>query len=380
MNGQDLGLLAKHLLIDLHHNLTQMRILFILPGGVFAHLRIGAFIEGRQLPEFFKKRFLLCVDGRPDGESGSEPLSQLQDTEIQAGLHQAFHILAPRLDAVGSGTEQANDLGSGFVRKAVASQSIHVKGLNQRFRLVVLLPYLRLEFLGNVVDSLQVNAHGNQGCLAGTGDGVVLGAAGQGSQPQRHELLNSRHKLAHELIGVGAVLVDFRAGVAALQAGDGQADAGTIDGPALHRQRNCGSGAAGAGHGEDAFVLGIQVNQGAALQHGHIDGISAQHTDFLVNGDDNLQRRMGNGLVGQKRHGVGQGNAVIAAQGSTLGEDIAAVMGQVQALNGHVQGHIGVLFADHIHVALEDYGLMVFHAAGALPEENDVAHFVLNIG
>lgn len=57
-------------------------------------------------------------------------------------------------------------------------------------------------------------------------------------------------------------------------------------------------------------------------------------------------------LSSRMGQGIGDGNAVITAQGGSLGKDAASIMGHVQTIHSHIQGAAGVLFADHIHMAL----------------------------
>ena len=61
---------------------------------------------------------------------------------------------------------------------------------------------------------------------------------------------------------------------------------------------------------------------------------------------------MGNGVVRQQRQSVGNGNAVIAAEGGAFGEHKLIVMSDIQPLLLHVQRAVHVLFAHHIHVPL----------------------------
>ena len=64
---------------------------------------------------------------------------------------------------------------------------------------------------------------------------------------------------------------------------------------------------------------------------------------------------------------------------TTLGEDIIAVMGNVQTVSLEIDGALRVLLADHVHVALDDNGLVVLIALGGRSEEDDVVQLVLDI-
>ena len=211
------------------------------------------------------------------------------------------------------------------------------------------------------------------------GNGIVLGGAGDTGKAKGHELLDTVHKLTHDLVGICPAPVDVHTGVAALKAVHTEADTGAVDRTAVHIQADGGSSAAGTGYGEDPLFLAVQIDELPALQFPQVDDISTQHSDLLIHGDDDLQRGMGDGLVCQQRHGIGNGNAVIAAKGGTPGEDKTLIMGHIQALILHVDGAVRILLADHIHMALKDHRRMVLHAAGTLLEEDHIAGFVLNV-
>ena len=147
VNGQHLGLVAEHFGVDAHHGVPEVGILLELPGGVLAHLGISALIEFAQGLQLAQNLLLLAVDGAADREGGGEAVAQLGDAHVQAGLYQAFDILTHGLDAVGCGAQQADDLGGGLGRQAVAAQSVYVESLNGGFRLVVGFPDFRLQLL-----------------------------------------------------------------------------------------------------------------------------------------------------------------------------------------------------------------------------------------
>ena len=71
------------------------------------------------------------------------------------------------------------------------------------------------------------------------------------------------------------------------------------------------------------LVLGVQIDHRSALQFGQVDDVCPQHPDLLVHGDNDLQRRVGDGIVRQQRQGVSNGNAVVAAKGGTFCEHMS---------------------------------------------------------
>ena len=127
----------------------------------------------------------------------------------------------------------------------------------------------------------------------------------------------------------------------ALQAVHAEPDAGAVNRLPLCGQADGRGRAAGAGHGENPLVLGVQIDHRSALQFGQVDDVRAQHSDLLVHG-----------IVRQQRQSVGNGNAVVAAKGGTFCEHKLIVMGDVQPVLFHIQRAVHVLFTHHVHVTL----------------------------
>ena len=173
--------------------------------------------------------------------------------------------------------------------------------------------------------------------------------------------------------------MDLHTGVSALQAVHHQPHTGAVNSSALNRQSDLTAAAAGAGHSKDTLILGVDVNESPASQVGQVDTLSSEHTRFLVHGDDHLQRRMGNILVSQQRQRISDSDTVIAAQRCTLGKHKLAVMGHIQAVGIHIDGAVGILFADHIHMPLQDNRRVILHTAGAIAENDHIIKFVLLI-
>lgn len=102
------------------------------------------------------------------------------------------------------------------------------------------------------------------------------------------------------------------------------------------------------------------------------------HAGLLVHGDEDFNGWVGNGGVLQQGHGIGHGDAVVAAQSGPTGKDKLVVVGQVQGLLGHIHGAVRVLLADHVHVALEQHRGVVLIAGGSRLEPENVPHRVLD--
>ena len=156
-------------------------------------------------------------------------------------------------------------------------------------------------------------------------------------------------------------------------------DARTINRLAVDIQRDRCGGTASTGNSEDTLILRIQVNHFPTLEHGHINDICTQHSNLLIHSDNNLQRRMGNGSIRNQCHCIGNSNAVIAAQRCSLCKHAKVIMTQIKPLRIHINGAALILLADHIHMPLKHYRLVILQAAGTVGKQDDVIALILDI-
>ena len=230
-----------------------------------------------------------------------------EDTQVQGGLHQAGHIGAHGLDAVGQAGEHTHHAAAGAF---IQGQQVGFRRADGDGDGRVVDPVFLFEggvhFGADGLDGAGVGGHQGHG---GGGNGVVLQAAADGDHPQGRFLLQGVQDPAQQHAAVGAALVDLRAGVTAHQAGDGDLLHRGAEGTAGHGQAAVGPGAAGAADGENALVLGVHVQHPAALENGHVQALGAVHTGFLVHGEDGLDGRVGQGIIVQYGHGHGHCNA-----------------------------------------------------------------------
>ena len=183
-------------------------------------------------------------------------------------------------------------------------------------------------------------------------DGVVLPSARGRHEPDR-ELLHQRiQHAAEQNIRIGAALVDLLPGVAADEAGDGQLHAGRR--VRRHRQpdRDIGARAAGAADGKDPLVLRVDVQHPAGGELGEVEPLRALHADLLVDGEDGLERRMGDLASVQDRQRHGDGDAVVAAERRAVCRDVVALDAQRKRIFGHVDGAFRRFFRNHVEMAL----------------------------
>ena len=135
--------------------------------------------------------------------------------------------------------------------------------------------------------------------------------------------------------------------------------------------------AASTAHGEDPLILRIDVQHGPALQRRYIQHSGPQHTDFLVGGQYDLQPGMLQSSILQYSQCHGYGDAVIAAQSRSLGAYQIAVHKEVKALLVHVLGAARLLFAHHVHVALQNHRRGVLIARRGRSDQDHVVGLVL---
>ena len=208
-------------------------------------------------------------------------------------------------------------------------------------------------------------------------NGIVLQTARAADDAQRKRAAEAIQDAAHEQIRVAVALVDLGAGVAARKAGHAQRIDRQRAGLRLKRGRDVGARTTGAAHGEDALVLGVDVQHPAAAERGHVKALRALHADFLVDSEDCLKPRMGQIITFQKRQSHRYGNAVVAAERSAVCVDKVAVDAELQAVLCKINGAFGRFFRHHVQMSLHDDGGRILIALCRGLDDDDVVEFVL---
>ena len=131
--------------------------------------------------------------------------------------------------------------------------------------------------------------------------------------------------------------------------------------------------AARAADAERALLLAIEVEEvlGAEQPAGELG--SAGEAAFLVDGEDELERAVGDVVAlhdGQRR---GHAHAVVGAQGGAVGLQPVAVADQPDGVGIEVVGRALVLLADHVQVALQGGRDGAFAAGAGGLADHDVA-------
>ena len=150
----------------------------------------------------------------------------------------------------------------------------------------------------------------------------------------------------------------------------------------LHRNTLDGNGqagrrASGAADGQDALVLGVDVQQHTALQAAHIEGCRAEHADLLVDGEHRLEGRVLQRIGIQHCQRIGHGNAVVSAERRAVGKNIGIIMAQAQAVLRKIDVTVRILLTDHVEVTLQDHGGMVLIAGAGRLADDDVVRSIL---
>ena len=140
--------------------------------------------------------------------------------------------------------------------------------------------------------------------------------------------------------------------MAADEAGDGQPRAGQRAGGARQANGDVGACAAGTADGEDALVLGVDVQHTAGGELRKIKALRALHADLLVDGKHDLKRRVCNFAAVQHGQRHGDGNAVVAAERRAVRRDIVALDAQVERVLCEVDGAFRRFFRNHVEMAL----------------------------
>ena len=140
-----------------------------------------------------------------------------------------------------------------------------------------------------------------------------------------------------------------------------------------------GPRSAGTANGENALRFGVDVDEAAAAQVKGVQFIGSGHAGLLVDGQQYLQGRVGDGIAVQHGKGHCHSNAVVAAQGGAPRLDPIPVHIQIQRVFQKIVADAAVLHADHIQVALEHHRRMVLISRRAILPDDDIAHRVLTV-
>ena len=126
------------------------------------------------------------------------------------------------------------------------------------------------------------------------------------------------------------------------------------------------------------FLDAVQTDHPEALQHRAVQALDSAHAVLLLDGEDALQRRVGELRLVQDGQDVGDARAVIGAQSGAVGVEPAVLLHEFDGIFQEVVGAPGLLGADHVGVGLEHQGGFALPAGrGGGPEDEVVQRIPL---
>ena len=181
----------------------------------------------------------------------------------------------------------------------------------------------------------------------------------------------------HELVGIGASEMDVASGVASEAVAH-------VELEVMEVGRGEGAAVVESGHGVDAagatyehlgVVFGVEVDEHGAGELAFLKIVGAGHAGLLVHGDEHFERTVNQVGIGKSGQSGSHADAVVGAEGSSVGAHPLAVDDGMDRCGGEVETLV-VALAYHIHVALEDERGSVLMAGSGGFTENHVADAV----
>ena len=134
--------------------------------------------------------------------------------------------------------------------------------------------------------------------------------------------------------------------------------------------------ASGAADEEQSIVFRIQVQQDFAVQESRFEAESARQSGFFVHGEQAFDGTVFQIVRCQDGQFHGHADTVVGAQGGVLGFEPAVFDMDFNRVGIEIVLRIPVLFADHVHVALQDHARTVFVAGRGRFADQDIACLV----
>ena len=211
-----------------------------------------------------------------------------------------------------------------------------------------------------------------------TWNGIVQTTALNVNQPQI-ELLHFVHQEAHkQFVGIGPLLVDVVTRVAAGQTLDGYLESEIVRWHLRGREVVCGSGSytTSTAHVQLSLVLRVEVDEIVAMHKIALHAYSPRQASFLISRKYALDRSVLNVVRFQYGHFHGHANAIVGTKRCAFSFEPFAVNVGLYGIVFEVECHVLILFAHHVHVALQNDSLAVLISrCGRLANAN-VARFI----
>ena len=125
-----------------------------------------------------------------------------------------------------------------------------------------------------------------------------------------------------------------------------------------------------------AFVLRVQIDEIVARHKAGLHALGTRKPGLFIAGEHTLQRAMLDVIAVEDGQFDGTAYTVVSTQGGALCSQPLAVDIGADGISVEVELHIYELVAYHVHVALQDDGLPVFHARRSSLADNHVTRFV----
>ena len=381
MVNLDDALLVEELLVEVEQHVQGLAVGVGIPADVVAtglHLEVGEVEAGL---EHLDDILLHVLAGRAGQDlHRSLAILDVDDCEVGRGLNHVGIGGDEAHNAVVASIQGAQD------RRLVVEGHLHlgtVDRLDGQVHIVLdeleLALELGLHRLDELLDTLEVILGEHHDGLGLEGDGIAHVAAMPAHQASLVIDDSELHEACHQLVGVGASLVDLEAAVTALEALEGDAHGG-VAGSGLDLVILAGAGnvdTAGATDDKLAPRLAVKVEQDVALHLSLGQVVSAIHARLLVLGDQTLDGTVLEGVVLHDCHDGGHAQAIVGAQGGAASLDPLTVDVGLDGIGLEVVLRLGRLLGHHVHVGLHGDALAVLHAGSGGLTHHDVAGGVL---
>ena len=384
MDGADLGFGAEQPSVGIDGDLQQLRLRVGHPARIAVGMgHIGARQREDRLDHLHHVG-LGALDRRPlrRGDNDAVALRELHRSEVRRGLDQPRNGERHGHDPVGNAHQRVDqrrlrpavehlvDVGHLVERDFEIGFAEAEFGFEVRGEKVVTLDELLLEAGRNAEDGVSL-----------AGNGIAEVAAVEIAQFEFERLHAVPQQARHGLVRVDAALVDVVARVSALKVRHVDTEERVVLRRRLHRvvERGDGVDAARTADEDFALVLRIEVDEVFAREHPLAQLERTREARLLVDGEQRFDGTVLHRLVEHHGQRGGHADTAVGAQRRTFGPDPLAVDTRADGIVVEVELHIGVLFADHVHVRLEDHGCALLHARRGGLAHHDVADGVLFI-
>ena len=164
--------------------------------------------------------------------------------------------------------------------------------------------------------------------------------------------------------------------MSALKSADGKGVDLTDVGLRLHGKVDINSCAASASNGEDALLVGVDVNEKSATENACVKGCRTDKAGLLIGGKHRLKLGVIDIVRVKDSHCVCHCYTVVTAESCASCTEKVAVTVEVEAFLFHIDRAVGVLQCNDVCVALKDYTGAILVACGSRLSDNDVVALV----